>query len=86
MEQKTYMTTGELAKLMGITKETLFHYDEIGLFRPAVVMPNGYRKYEIRQTELLNTQPGKNAESFFRTRAKNSGRTDKVKKYETMDY
>ena len=55
MEQKTYMSTGELAKLMGITKETLFHYDEIGLFRPAVVMPNGYRKYEIRQTELLNT-------------------------------
>lgn len=55
MEDKMYMTTGELAKLMGITKETLFHYDEIGLFRPAVVMPNGYRKYEIRQTELLNT-------------------------------
>ena len=38
MEQRMYMTTGELAKLMGITKETLFHYDEIGLFRPAVVM------------------------------------------------
>ena len=55
MEDKMYMTTGELAKLMGITKETLFHYDEIGLFRPAVVMPNGYRKYEIRQTELLDT-------------------------------
>ena len=30
MEQKMYMTTGELARLMGITKETLFHYDEIG--------------------------------------------------------
>ena len=55
MEQKMYMTTGELAKLMGITKETLFHYDEIGLFRPAIVLPNGYRKYEIRQTELLDT-------------------------------
>ena len=55
MEQKMYLTTGELAKLMGITKETLFHYDEIGLFRPNIVMPNGYRKYEIRQTELLNT-------------------------------
>lgn len=54
MEQRMYMTTGELAKLMGITKETLFHYDEIGLFRPAVVMKNGYRYYEISQMELLD--------------------------------
>lgn len=37
MEQNIYMTTGELAKLMGITKETLFHYDEINLFCPALV-------------------------------------------------
>ena len=27
-----YMTTGELARIMGITKETLLHYDEIHLF------------------------------------------------------
>lgn len=47
------MTTGELAKLMGITKETLFHYDEIGLFRRHVVMKNGYRYYEVSQMELL---------------------------------
>ena len=49
-----YMTTGELAKLMGITKETLFHYDEIGLFQPAVVMKNGYRYYAVSQMELLD--------------------------------
>lgn len=54
MEQRMYMTTGELAKLMGITKETLFHYDEIGLFRPSVVLPNGYRYYEVSQMELLD--------------------------------
>lgn len=54
MEQRMYMTTGELAKLMGITKETLFHYDEIGLFRPAVVMKNRYRYYEVSQMELLD--------------------------------
>lgn len=54
MEQRMYLTTGELAKLMGITKETLFHYDEIGLFHPAVVMPNGYRYYQVRQMELLD--------------------------------
>lgn len=50
-----YMTTGELAKLMGITKETLFHYDEIGLFQPAAVMQNGYRYYEVSQMELLDS-------------------------------
>ena len=54
-EKRMHMTTGELAKIMGITKETLFHYDEIGLFRPALVMPNGYRYYEVRQMELLDT-------------------------------
>lgn len=33
----------------------MFHYDEIGLFQPAIVMPNGYRYYEVRQMELLDT-------------------------------
>lgn len=54
-KKRMYMTTGELARIMGITKETLFHYDEIGLFRPAVVKPNGYRYYDVRQMELLDT-------------------------------
>ena len=54
-KKRMYMTTGELARIMGITKETLFHYDEIGLFRPAVVKTNGYRYYEVRQMELLDT-------------------------------
>lgn len=54
-KKRMHLTTGEMAKIMGITKETLFHYDEIGLFRPAIVLPNGYRYYEIRQTELLDT-------------------------------
>ena len=49
------MTTGELAKLMGITKETLFHYDEINLFCPALVTENGYRYYTVNQIELLDT-------------------------------
>jgi len=55
MDKRMYLTTGELAKIMGITKETLFHYDEIGLFQPAVVRPNGYRYYEFRQMQLLDT-------------------------------
>lgn len=32
MIRDNYMTTGEFAKLMKISKHTLFHYDDIGLF------------------------------------------------------
>nr|WP_243686593.1 MerR family DNA-binding transcriptional regulator [Clostridioides difficile] len=31
---KNYFTTGEFAKICGINKKTLFHYDDIGLFSP----------------------------------------------------
>lgn len=50
-----YMTTGEFAKLMGVTKETLFHYDKIGLFCPATVNEKGYRFYSIHQMEHFDT-------------------------------
>ncbi|MFR8179622.1 MAG: MerR family DNA-binding transcriptional regulator [Dorea sp.] len=36
MERKDYLTTGELTQLMGITKHTLFHYDDIGLFQAEI--------------------------------------------------
>ena len=44
------MTTGEFARIMRITKETLFHYDEIGVFQPELTQTNGYRYYSIYQT------------------------------------
>ena len=49
---KSYFTTGEFAKLCGVTKHTLFHYDEMGVFTPAVKdEDNGYRYYSIEQME-----------------------------------
>jgi DNA-binding transcriptional MerR regulator/effector-binding domain-containing protein len=48
-----YFTTGEFAKLCRINKRTLFHYDEIGLFQPAVTDENGYRYYSYRQYEVF---------------------------------
>ena len=42
---QTYYTTGEFAKLCYTTKETLFHYDEIGLLKPKMIKDNGYRYY-----------------------------------------
>lgn len=51
MEKKVpLLSTGEFAKLCGVTKETLFHYDEIGLLRPEVRKENGYRYYTPAQS------------------------------------
>lgn len=50
-----YFSTGEFAKLFGVHKKTLFHYDEIGLFHPDKVLENGYRYYSAAQVELFDT-------------------------------
>lgn len=55
MDRGKYLTTGELAKLMHVTKNTLFHYDKIGLFSPELVLENEYRYYSIHQLEALDT-------------------------------
>ncbi|MEU6587483.1 MerR family transcriptional regulator [Nocardia sp. NPDC046763] len=44
----------EVARMSGVTKRTLRHYDEIGLLPPAGVRSNGYRFYD--QTQLLRLQ------------------------------
>lgn len=54
-KRENYMTTGELAKAAGVTKNTLFHYDKIGLFCPEIILDNEYRYYSIYQVELLDT-------------------------------
>lgn len=40
-----YFTTGEFAKLCGTTKETLRHYDALGLLQPEERGENGYGYY-----------------------------------------
>lgn len=55
MKYKNYMTTGEFAKTVGVTKNTLFHYDAIGLFSPEMVLENEYRLYSIYQIEIFDT-------------------------------
>lgn len=42
---QTLYSTGEFAKLCHTTKETLFHYDQIGLLKPTIIKDNGYRYY-----------------------------------------
>ena len=52
-KNKTYFTTGEFAKLFGIKKQTLFHYDQCGIFKPDVIGENGYRYYSYSQPETF---------------------------------
>lgn len=44
-----YFTTSEFARICGVTKHTLFHYDEIGLLHPQLMGENGYRYYTVKQ-------------------------------------
>jgi len=49
MAGKKFLTTGQFAKLCDTTKETLFHYDRLGLLKPKYVSANGYRRYVPEQ-------------------------------------
>ncbi len=51
MYEKNDFTTGDLVKMLGTTKNTLFYYDKIGLFCPAVIKENGYRAYSYLQLQ-----------------------------------
>ncbi|WP_406241942.1 MerR family transcriptional regulator [Tissierella carlieri] len=48
---QNYFTTGEFAKIVGVTKHTLFHYDQIGIFSPELKGENEYRYYSVFQVE-----------------------------------
>lgn len=44
-----YLTTSEFAKLCGVSKHTLFHYDEVGILKPTLINDKGYRYYSLKQ-------------------------------------
>ncbi len=53
-----YLTTGEFAALCGVKKDTIFHYDQIGILKPDFIAENGYRYYSTDQVmifEIINT-------------------------------
>lgn len=49
-----YFTTGEFAKLCNVSKHTLFHYDDIGIFSPELIGENNYRYYTVTQIEVFH--------------------------------
>lgn len=44
---------GEMARLFGVSRQTLIYYDRIGLFKPARVSGSGYRFYAPTQIPAL---------------------------------
>lgn len=49
MDKEQYYTTGELAHLFSIPKQTMLYYEKTGLLRPAFIAENGYRYYAYSQ-------------------------------------
>lgn len=45
MRMEKLYSTGEFAKIAGVTLRTIRYYDKIGLLKPTLILNNGYRKY-----------------------------------------
>lgn len=48
-----YLTVNAFAKMCGVTKHTLYHYEAVGLFKPVYVSENGYRYYSSHQYDQM---------------------------------
>lgn len=55
MDDKIYLSTGELAKMLGVTKQTVIYYDKIGLISPAKRGEKEYRQYTLEQADELDS-------------------------------
>lgn len=55
MEDKIYLSTGELAKMLGVTKQTIIYYDNIGLISPVKRGEKEYRYYTLEQADELDS-------------------------------
>ena len=56
--REKYFTTGEFARICNVPKHVLFHYDEIGLFKPSIVKENQYRYYneeDLKKSQLIKS-------------------------------
>lgn len=52
---KKHYTIGETAKLLGVTTQTLRHYEKIGILEPShISASSGYRYYEFNQFHVID--------------------------------
>lgn len=55
MNKKIYLSSGELAKMLGISKQTVIYYDKIGLISPEKRGEKEYRYYSLKQADELDS-------------------------------
>jgi len=48
-----YLSIGEFAALCGVKKDTIFHYDDLGILKPEYIAENGYRYYTPNQVMIF---------------------------------
>lgn len=51
--EEGYISIGKMASMHNISRQTLIHYDHIGLFKPAYTNEKGYRYYSAYQMPFL---------------------------------
>lgn len=66
MKDSRYFTPGELAKLLGISKQLLLYYDKNDIFSPEFVDENGYRFYVLSQYFTLQIIISQKARCFLK--------------------
>ena len=52
-ENASRLRAADFARICGTNKRTLHHYDQIGLFAPALRGENGYRYYSQEQYDVF---------------------------------
>lgn len=55
IDHKIYLTTGELANMLEVTKQTVIYYDKIGLISPIKRGDTKYRYYTLEQADELDS-------------------------------
>ena len=53
MSEKQGFSAAEFARMCGTTKRTLQYYEKLGIFSPAAVEENGYRRYSHQQYDVF---------------------------------
>lgn len=48
-----FVRAGEMARLAGVSTDTLRHYERIGVLPPPRRAPNGYREYSLQSLEQI---------------------------------
>lgn len=59
LDRKSYFftpryTRGKICKVLGVTIDTLSHYEKCGIINPQENEKNGYKYYSIADIEILN--------------------------------